>query len=171
MILHTNNTLGSFISHRAHRVNRAFLRTFRAHRRPLAYREHRAVKAIVDTNKVVINHYNQTSKTLSRKGYNVTCNDFYNLQQIRMLRIRIENMPFLPQEGRLQRARRTCSRMLKGLLLSVEGHGHDGRGTKIVYIFGLLFWREEDGRASSSCLERGDERKGTTCNPPSNHLS
>ena len=27
MILHTNNTLGSFISHRAHRVNRAFLRT------------------------------------------------------------------------------------------------------------------------------------------------
>ena len=34
--------LGRFFSHRAHRVNRAFLRTFRAHRRPSAYREHRA---------------------------------------------------------------------------------------------------------------------------------
>ena len=28
--------------------------------------------------------------------------------------------------------------MKKGVLLSVEGHGQDGRGTKIVYIFGLL---------------------------------
>ena len=54
---------------------------------------------------------------------------------------------------------------------NVEGHGQDGRVTKIVYIFGLLFWREEDMRASFSCLERGDERKGTTCNPPSTHLS
>ena len=43
MILHTNNMLGSFFSHRAHRVNRAFLRTFRAHRRPPAYRVHRAL--------------------------------------------------------------------------------------------------------------------------------
>ena len=33
--------LGSSFSHRAHRVNRAFLRTFRAHRGPSAYREHR----------------------------------------------------------------------------------------------------------------------------------
>ena len=80
-------------------------------------------------------------------------------------------MLFLHQEGAFLVSRRACSRMKKGVLLSVEGHGHDGRGTKIVYIFGLLFWREEDGRASSSCLERGDERKGTTCNPPPNHLS
>ena len=35
--------VGSFISHRAHRVNRAFLRTFRAHRVPSAYRVHRAL--------------------------------------------------------------------------------------------------------------------------------
>jgi len=88
-----------------------------------------------------------------------------------MLQTALKKTPFMLQEGRLQRARRACSRMLKGLLLSVEGHGHDGRGTNIVYIFGLLFWREEDRRASSSCLVRGDERKGTTCNPPLTHLS
>ena len=29
--------------------------------------------------------------------------------------------------------------MKKGVLLSVERHGHDGRGTKIVYIFGCCF--------------------------------
>ena len=34
--------LGSFFSHRAHRVHGVFWRTFRAHRRPSAYREHRA---------------------------------------------------------------------------------------------------------------------------------
>ena len=33
---------GDFFSHRAHRVNRAFLRTFQAHGGPSAYREHRA---------------------------------------------------------------------------------------------------------------------------------
>jgi len=35
-------TLGSFFSHRAHRVHGVFWRTFRAHRTPSAYREHRA---------------------------------------------------------------------------------------------------------------------------------
>ena len=35
------DSLGSFFSHRTHRSNRAFLRTFRAHRRPSAYRIHR----------------------------------------------------------------------------------------------------------------------------------
>ena len=34
--------IGSFFSHRAHRVHGAFWRTFRAHRTPPAYREHRA---------------------------------------------------------------------------------------------------------------------------------
>ena len=34
--------VGRFFSHRAHRVHWAFWRTFRAHRRPSAYREHRA---------------------------------------------------------------------------------------------------------------------------------
>ena len=43
MIQHTNNTLGSFFSHRAHRVHWAFWRTFRAHRTPSAYRVHRAL--------------------------------------------------------------------------------------------------------------------------------
>ena len=39
---HTSNSLGSFFSHRAHWVHGGFWRTFRAHRRPSAYREHRA---------------------------------------------------------------------------------------------------------------------------------
>ena len=34
-------TVGISFSHRTHRSNRAFLRTFRAHRRPSAYRIHR----------------------------------------------------------------------------------------------------------------------------------
>ena len=68
------------------------------------------------------------------------------------------------QEGRLLVSRKACSRMLKGLSLSVEGHGQDGRGTKIVYRFSVMSWREEDRRVSSSCLEWGDKRKGTTCN-------
>ena len=68
------------------------------------------------------------------------------------------------QEGHVLVSRKACSRMLKGLFLSVEGHGQDGRGTKIVYRFSVMSWREEDRRASSSCLERGDERKSTTCN-------
>jgi len=34
--------LDIFFSHRAHRVHGVFWRTFRAHRRPSAYREHRA---------------------------------------------------------------------------------------------------------------------------------
>ena len=42
MIQHTNNSVGSFFSHRAHRVHWAFLRTVRAHRTPSAYRVHRA---------------------------------------------------------------------------------------------------------------------------------
>ena len=67
-------------------------------------------------------------------------------------------------EGPFLVSRKACSRTLKGVLLSVEGHGQDGRGTKIVYRFSVMPWREEDRRASSSCLERGDKRKGTTCN-------
>ena len=38
--------MGRFFSHRAHRVNRAFLRTFRAHRTPPAYRVHRAFQLL-----------------------------------------------------------------------------------------------------------------------------
>ena len=42
--------LGSFFSHRAHRVNRAFLRTFQAHRTPSAYREHRGLSTNISCN-------------------------------------------------------------------------------------------------------------------------
>jgi len=37
------DSLGRFFSHRAHRVHWAFWRTFRSHRRPPAYRVHRAL--------------------------------------------------------------------------------------------------------------------------------
>ena len=40
---HLRNSLGRFFSHRAHRVHWAFLRTVRVHRRPSAYRGHRAL--------------------------------------------------------------------------------------------------------------------------------
>ena len=40
---HFWDTLGSFFSHRAHRVHGGFWRTFRAHRGPSAYRVHRAL--------------------------------------------------------------------------------------------------------------------------------
>ena len=49
--------------------------------------------------------------------YGVPCNRLYNIQLIRKLQIVFENMPFLHQEGRLQRARRACSWMMRGVLL------------------------------------------------------
>jgi len=39
-----------------------------------------------------------------------------------MLHIAFENTLFLPQEGRVLRARRACSRMEKGMFLNEEGH-------------------------------------------------
>ena len=39
--------IGSFFSHRAHRVHGAFWRTFRAHRRPPAYRIHRTFQLML----------------------------------------------------------------------------------------------------------------------------
>ena len=39
-----------------------------------------------------------------------------------MLYVEFENMPFLPQEGRVLRARKACSRMEKGMVLNEEGH-------------------------------------------------
>jgi len=42
--------VGSFISHRAHRVHGAFWRTFRAHRRPSAYRGHRGLSTKIGCN-------------------------------------------------------------------------------------------------------------------------
>jgi len=42
--------LGIFFSHRAHRVHWAFLRTFRAHRTPSAYRVHRGLSTNISCN-------------------------------------------------------------------------------------------------------------------------
>ena len=41
----------------------------------------------------------------------------YNLQKINMLQLAFDNMLFLLQEGRHQRARKACSRMKKSILL------------------------------------------------------
>ena len=57
--------LGIFFSHRTHRFNRTFQPTFRAHRRPSAYRYHRTLQLSLDVtcvrervNKIIINLYN-----------------------------------------------------------------------------------------------------------------
>jgi len=42
--------VGSFISHRAHRVHGGFWRTFRAHRRSSAYRGHRGLSTNISCN-------------------------------------------------------------------------------------------------------------------------
>ena len=45
-----------------------------------------------------------------------------------MLQIASEKMPFLHQEGRLQHARKACSRTLKGLFLLQEKALSEWRG-------------------------------------------
>jgi len=52
--------------------------------------------------------------------------------------MRIEERLFLHQEGAFLASRRACSRMLKGMFLSVERRGQDWRGAKIVYRFGVM---------------------------------
>jgi len=42
--------VGSFFSHRTHRFNRTFLPTFRTHRTPPAYREHRGLSTNISCN-------------------------------------------------------------------------------------------------------------------------
>ena len=44
-------------------------------------------------------------------------------------------MPFLHQEDAFLASRRACSRMLKGMFLSVERRRQDWRGAKNVYTF------------------------------------
>ena len=44
------STWGGFFSHRAHRVHWVFWRTFRAHRTPSAYREHRGLSTKISCN-------------------------------------------------------------------------------------------------------------------------
>ena len=60
-------------------------------------------------------YYIALRETPSKYEYNVSSDFVYNLHEIRMLRIEYGNMPFLLQEGCLQRARGACSRTKKGL--------------------------------------------------------
>ena len=51
-----------------------------------------------------------------------------------MLRIAFENMPFLPEEGRLQASRRACSRTKKGVFLKHEEGVLCSKGAKFLDI-------------------------------------
>ena len=70
---------------------------------------------------VILNTYEKHLQNTTRSPFiydgNISKMQEYNHHVLRELWTRIENMPFLPQEGRLQRARRACSRMMKGVLL------------------------------------------------------
>ena len=83
------DSLGSFFSHRAHRVNRAFLRTFRAHRGPSAYRKHRALLLSLGwkmwelrRSRMVKNPYNTPSWPPSTHADVIAYNREYNPQEI-----------------------------------------------------------------------------------------
>lgn len=67
---------------------------------------------------------------------NISKKEEYNAHDFRELRIQNVNMPFLHQEEPFQASRRACSRMLKGMFLSVERRRQDRRGAKNVYTFG-----------------------------------
>ena len=86
-----------------------------------------------------------------------------NIHVLRWLWIRNEERLFLHQEEAFLASRRACSRMLKGMFLSVERRGQDWRGAKIVYRFGVMDWCQEDRGVSYSCSEREEEGVGTTC--------
>ena len=92
-------------------------------------------------------------------GKKVECNQHV----FRWLWIRNEERLFLHQEEAFLASRRACSRMLKGMFLSVERRGQDRRGVKIVYRFGVMDWCQEDRGVSYSCSEGEEERVGTTC--------
>ena len=87
----------------------------------------------------------------------------YNQHVSRGLWALSEERLFLHQEGAFLVSRRACSRMLKGMFLSVERRGQDRRGAKIVYRFGVMDWCQEDRGVSYSCSEGEEERVGTTC--------
>ena len=70
----------------------------------------------------VKNLYIQPSKLSSKWEGGVSFNRVYNPQEIKWLYVAFENMPFLPQEGRVLEWRKACSWMEKGMVLNEEGH-------------------------------------------------
>ena len=66
--------------------------------------------------------YIQPSKLSSKWEGGVSFNRVYNPQEIKWLYVAFENMPFLPQEGRVLEWRKACSWMEKGMFLNEEGH-------------------------------------------------
>ena len=78
------------------------------------------------------NHYIAAIQISSKKEYCVGSDRVDNLQEINVLRIALKKTPFLPQEGRLQHARKACSRTKKGMVCYVKEHGLYARGTKNV---------------------------------------
>ena len=89
-----------------------------SHRTPPAYRKHRTLllnfamrfrkEQLSYDDKKMLHCFKRAP---SKYEYNVSSDCIYNLHEIRMLWMTFENMPFLLQEGRLQRARGACSRM------------------------------------------------------------
>ena len=87
----------------------------------------------------------------------------YNLHALRGLWVRNEEMPFLHQEEPFLASRRACSRMLKGMFLSVERRRQDRRGAKNVYTFGAIekrWQRGSDNRKDSRWRQEIGEGTG-----------
>ena len=90
-------------------------------------------------------HLQNAAKWLFVYDENIGKKMRYNLHILRGLWIRNEEMPFLHQEEAFLASRRACSRMLKGMFLSVERRKQDWRGTKKVYTFGACGKRGQCG--------------------------
>lgn len=67
-------------------------------------------------------------------------------------------MPVLHQEEPFLASRRACSRMLKGMFLSVERRRQDRRETKNVYTFGAC---EKRGQCDACCRKGWDSWQDT----------
>ena len=60
---------------------------------------------------------------LTEEAFGIGLNRAYNLQKIRTLYTSSKNMPFLPQEGHVLRARKACSELLLRPFCNRKGCG------------------------------------------------
>ena len=111
--------------------------------------------------------YIQPSQLSLKWEGGVSFNRVYNPQETRRLHVAFENMPFLPQEGRVLEWRRACSWMEKGVFCVQEGHGLERRRACVALMTGENYWQagEEIGRkgewkdvktTSSTTLQQAD---------------
>lgn len=90
-------------------------------------------------------HLQNTTRWLFIYDGNISKKVGCNIHVLRWLWVWSENMPFLHQEEAFLASRRACSRMLKGMFLSVERRRQDRRGAKKVYTFGACGKRGQSG--------------------------